>query len=289
MPNVANALSDIYDVTILSTWDGGKPGFPVNDHVQIDYLMKPTDGKINHFLPPSYSTHKYVRYIRSKGFDVVIDVDICLAQYSIPATKGTHTKVIDWEQFNYWYNANNPDLAKIQRLVEQESARIVVLTRQDYDYYHQDGRVPVSKLAQIYNTSPLIGAKPSPRDRPLSVAVGRLTEQKGFDILLNAWAIVEQENNDWKLAIIGSGEDEAKLKGQAKSLNLKRVLFVPATDDIESWHDRAGCFLLSSRYEGFGMVLLEAMAKGLFSPSPSTVLPGPEKSSKMVSMDSSSP
>lgn len=260
--NIANALSDRYDVTILSTWDGGKPGFLVNDRVQIDYLMKLIDGKIYHFFP-SYFTYKYVRYIRNKGFDVVIDVDICLAQYSIPATRGTHTKVIDWEQFNYWYNANNPDLAKIQRLVEQESARIVVLTRQDYDYYHHDGRVPASRLAQIYNTSPLIGAKSSPRDHHLAVAVGRLTEQKGFDILLNAWAIVEQENSGWKLAIIGSGEDEAKLKGQAKSLNLKRVSFIPATDDIESWYDRAGCFLLSSRYEGFVMVLLEAMAKGL--------------------------
>ncbi|WP_140445389.1 MULTISPECIES: glycosyltransferase family 4 protein [unclassified Bifidobacterium] len=260
--NIANALSNTYDVSILSTWDEGEPGYTIDNKVKVHYLMRRFEGKIYHFFP-SYFTIKYTHFFRKYKFDVVIDVDICLAKYSIPAVRGLKTKVIDWEQFNYWHNANDPELASIQRLAIRESSKIVVLTKRDYAFYHDDGHVPYSKLAQIYNTTPMIGARPSDRKNKLAIAVGRLTEQKGFDILLHSWTIVEKALPEWKLAIIGSGEDESKLKRLALELNLKNVSFVPATKDIEYWYNQASCFLLSSRYEGFVMVLLEAMAKGL--------------------------
>lgn len=120
-----------------------------------------------------------------------------------------------------------------------------------------------SKLFKIYNTSTLVGAQPSPRTSRLAIAVGRLTHQKGFDLLLRAWSQVEQGGGDWSLVIVGSGEDENALKALAQELELRNVDFVPASSDIESWYDKSSVFLLSSRYEGFGMVLLEAMAKGL--------------------------
>lgn len=258
---IANALSDRYDVTILSTWHMGEPPFDIEESVHVDYLMEPWEGKIYHLFP-QYFDWKYRKYLQREKFDLCIDVDICLAEHSVPALKNTRTKLVEWEQFNYLHSANNPTLKVSQSLAMSHCSRLVVLTQQDHDLYHVQGGVPESKLVQIYNASPLIGAQPSPRNSKLAIAVGRLTEQKGFDLLLRAWSQIEKQS-DWRLAIIGSGRDEQSLKKLAQELQLSRVDFVPNTPDIESWYDKASVFLLPSRYEGFGMVLLEAMAKGL--------------------------
>ena len=260
--NIANALSDVYDVTILSTWKEGEPKFSILEDVHIDYVMSGIDGKIYHFFN-HYFDIKYRKYFTSHRYDIVIDVDLSLAQYTIPALQNTHTKVIEWEQFNYKHSADNPDLSPSQQLAMKYSSKIVVLTKQDYDMYRDNGQVPTTRLMQIYNATPLVGSAPSPRTRHLAIAVGRLSKQKGFDILLRAWSLVENSIADWELAIIGSGEEEQALKALAAELVLQRVSFIPATKDIVSWYDKASCFLLSSRYEGFVMVLLEAMAKGL--------------------------
>lgn len=259
---IANALCEKYDVTILSTWHGGNPSFHVDENVHIDYLMEPWEGKVYHFIP-KYFDWKYRLYLQQKKFDVCIDVDICLAEHTVPALAETKTKIIEWEQFNYYHSANDATLRASQSLAMRHCTGLVVLTKQDYDFYHVQGGVPESKLFKIYNASPFVGSHPSPRAEKLAIAVGRLTEQKGFDLLLQAWSRVERSGSDWRLAIIGSGKDEQCLKTLAHELELHNVTFVPATSDIETWYDASSIFLFSSRYEGFGMVLLEAMAKGL--------------------------
>ena len=96
------------------------------------------------------------------------------------------------------------------------------------------------------------------------MAVGRLTHIKGFDMLLEAWVQVHKVMPDWKLKIVGEGEDRAKLTHFIKENELTNsVALVGNTDDVGQYYEQAEIFCLSSRFEGFPMVLLETLAFGL--------------------------
>jgi glycosyltransferase involved in cell wall biosynthesis len=102
------------------------------------------------------------------------------------------------------------------------------------------------------------------RGEGIVTAVGRLTHQKGFDILLDAFAKIEGAFPGWRLVIWGEGEDREKLEKQRRMLGLEdRVEMPGVTAKPGQWIETADVFVLSSRYEGWGIVLLEAMAAGL--------------------------
>lgn len=101
-----------------------------------------------------------------------------------------------------------------------------------------------------------------PRE-PTFVAVGRLTNQKGFDLLIDAFGRVAESLPAWQLKIIGGGPDADALRLLAEQRGIAdRVRFEPPVDDVERPMASAGVFVLSSRFEGFPNVLLEAMALG---------------------------
>ena len=97
----------------------------------------------------------------------------------------------------------------------------------------------------------------------IAVAIGRLTAQKGFDKLLDVWQKIEGKDSEWELYIIGSGEDKEKLLNQKESLNLKRVTFIENTKNIKEYYEKASIYLMTSRFEGLPMTLIEAQSFGL--------------------------
>ncbi len=95
-------------------------------------------------------------------------------------------------------------------------------------------------------------------------AVGRLTRQKGFDLLIEAFARIATRHPEWKLVIWGEGDDRKSLEALRDALDLRdRVELPGVTQRPGLWVETADVFVLSSRYEGWGIVLLEAMAAGL--------------------------
>ena len=104
----------------------------------------------------------------------------------------------------------------------------------------------------------------SPLTSKRVIAVGRYVYQKGFDLLLQAWAIVEKQNQDWELAIYGQGE-RAPYEQLIDTLKINRNrchLYGP-TDSIKHEYFNSSVLAFSSRFEGFGMVVVEAMSSGL--------------------------
>jgi glycosyltransferase involved in cell wall biosynthesis len=95
-------------------------------------------------------------------------------------------------------------------------------------------------------------------------AVGRLTHQKGFDLLLQAFAKIADQHPEWKLVIWGEGEERGRLQALCTTLGLKQRVEMPGVTSAPGrWIETADVFVLSSRYEGWGIVLLEAMAAGI--------------------------
>lgn len=107
---------------------------------------------------------------------------------------------------------------------------------------------------------------PPPRsgDSRTLVAVGRLVDQKGFDLLLPAFAGVAADHPDWNLVIWGEGDERARLEALRDRLGLaERVRMPGLTRHPGQWVEGAAMFVLSSRFESFGNVVTEAMAAGL--------------------------
>ena len=125
--------------------------------------------------------------------------------------------------------------------------------------------VPREKLAFLPNPMlPVPEAKAGAFTAPTVITVGRLVEQKGLDVLLHAWAKAAPALPGWRLALVGGGPLEAKLKAQAATLGVgDSVDFLGHIADPFPLLASAQFFVLTSRFEGTPNALLEAMAFGL--------------------------
>lgn len=122
-----------------------------------------------------------------------------------------------------------------------------------------------TRVLAIPNAMPDLGGRRATYnpDGKLVVAVGRLTRQKGFDLLLKAWATVTTRHPDWRLEIYGSGNDAA-LQGHIDRRGIgETARLMGHSEAVWDVLTRASLFVLSSRFEGFPMALLEAMGMGL--------------------------
>lgn len=96
------------------------------------------------------------------------------------------------------------------------------------------------------------------------IAVGKQSYQKGYDLLLQAWQIVHNQHPDWHLEIYGKKEMNENLDTKAKKLGInKSVSLLDPEKNIQEKYLDCSIYVMSSRYEGFGMVLIEAMACGV--------------------------
>ena len=123
----------------------------------------------------------------------------------------------------------------------------------------------IKNITYIYNPSPFeneYGVENKKRENTI-ISVGRLTKVKGFDLLLDAWKSIEHIHQSWSLEIVGSGEEYELLNLKINKLKLKNVKILPFTKNIEEYYKKASIYVLSSRYEGFPMVLLEAQSYGV--------------------------
>lgn len=139
---------------------------------------------------------------------------------------------------------------------------VVTLTEADRSDYERRLAEP-TRVRRIPNAVPdLRGAVADPSARTV-IAAGRLTPQKGFDLLIDAWVPVAAEHPDWTLRICGGGSKQAALERRVRRHGLEGRVVLPGIVDLGAAMSRASVFVLSSRFEGLPMALLEAMGAGM--------------------------
>ncbi len=168
-----------------------------------------------------------------------------------------------------WYAGKNPLrklYAEIQKRQEIRLSRrydyTVLLTDQERELFWRNER----NVKVIPNPLTLPAHSLSDLTEKRVIAVGRISYQKGFERLVEAWAAIESKFPDWRLDIIGSKEDSVevlKLKAAIQRCNVANVRLLPPTQDIAKEYAKSSLLVMTSRYEGFGLVLTEAMACGL--------------------------
>jgi glycosyltransferase involved in cell wall biosynthesis len=136
--------------------------------------------------------------------------------------------------------------------------RFVVLSYEDKDKWHELDNVSV-----IYNPLESLPDKVSDCSAKRVVSAGRFVRQKGFDMLIRSWKRVAEKHPDWILTIYGSG-DKTEIRKQAREYGiLGSCNFEEPVVNLYDKFVESSIFAFSSRFEGFGMVITEAMACGI--------------------------
>lgn len=255
---VANGLADRgYPISVISFGGDGSSFFPLNPGISVHWLYE--QNPMKHI---GRTLGKYKAALRQEQPDVLVDVDIILCFYSILVRSCVPgMKWISWEHFNYFYRFPvNHNLRKLaRRMVCRYSDQIIVLSEEDKGYYLKHCKIS-GRIDRIYNPTPFEDIPEIEKTEKMILAAGRLTPVKGFDLLLQSWSLLEKKYPDWKLVIAGEGEDRNALMMQKAEYELKNLELIGHVRNIESLYRKAAFFVLPSRYEGFVMVLLEAMA-----------------------------
>lgn len=260
---IANGLARKgHQISILSLSEGKHSFFEINKEITLHSLFDHQVSMKKNFIGCCYKVRQFVK---QHDIDTIIVVDSILCMFTVPALIGLKVQHICWEHFNF-----NVDLGvSFRRLGRKWAAKycdyVVTLTRRDKELWEQGLKNIKAKIVPIANPTPYENIENTPSlEYKTILAMGRLTYQKGFDLLLDAWALVCKKNHDWTLKIVGSGEDELKLKEQAKRLAIEnRVIFISATKNVQQYFRTSSFFCLSSRFEGFGMVMIEAQSFSL--------------------------
>ena len=214
------------------------------------------------------------REIRVSLPDVVISFLAETNVLTLAATRTLRVPVIVSERVDPRAHRIPAFWSGMRDLLYRRATAVVVQTSEVAGWAER--RVPVEKVHTIPNpvsppekcsrTHCHAGSLPEwHADRRSKVfAIGRLTRQKGFDVLLQAFAQCQPQNLDWSLIILGEGEERQRLEALAVELGIESAVRLPGyVPDATRVLRDADLFVLASRYEGFPNALLEAMACGV--------------------------
>jgi len=257
--NLANELAQRnYDIGLISFANDGEPFFAVNSKVKLFYLHKNHD-KRSGIVRDISRRIKLRQLYKEEKPDLIIIVGSGRSMLNIPAARGI--KKITWEHFNA--NINWHLFHPLSRkLAAMYSDSIVTLTNQDAENYKK--KFSAKRVVCIPNPITIDSTIKSPLTEKRVLAIGRFMKQKGFDYLIDAWSKVENRNNGWKLRIIGTGPLLPLMMEKIKQYNLEdSIELIPSSNNVIEQYQQASIYVMSSRYEGLPLVLIEAMAMGL--------------------------
>ena len=219
----------------------------------------------SHSSFPSEQRSALINELNEGSYDVIIGDHAPLAvRLATCKSQLKNTKLIGWVHNSYeaLFGKNSlyigTELRKHYEYQLQKLDYTIVLCHDDAQKYH----FPVEV---IYNPLTLIPGKPSSGISKKFLAIGRFSHlHKGFDLLIKAFHIFAKNNNDWTLHIVGEGVEEPLYRQLIHDYQLeKRIYIQPFTNHIQSYYSEAQIYILSSRWEGMPLVLMEAMSHGL--------------------------
>lgn len=257
---LANLLIDEYEVEslLIDPFEPDQCPFPVDPRIKIRSLNSSFAKSLLSIKGLNIYNIRLLRgVLKANKPDVLITVATPLVRISALAIVGLGIRHIAWEHFNLYAGSKIGSLYKM--LAPWFVDATVVLTKADARDY-RTAHAP--RIYEIPNFTFFCKKEPSKCERKILLAVGRHAPQKGFDLLIKAWAKTKVDG--WKLRIVGSGDDKPANMKLAKDLGVTdRIEFTEAIPNIAHEFQSASCFVLSSRFEGLVLVLIEAKMMGL--------------------------
>ena len=248
----------------LITFDNAPPYYALDDRVELRQLDIPSYSRPLH-RTLTMTMRRLIglrRAIQASKPDIVISFLGKINTLTIIATRGMSIPVVVSERNNPDRQIFRPAWRWARRWLYGFANRLVTPSQGVLDWFPQrlkeQGRVipnPVELPATMEQRKP---------KGPTLIAVGRLEQQKGFDLLLIAYKKIADRFPEWSLTIRGEGQLRGEIEQLRDELGLQdRVKMPGITETPGAWRDEGEIFVLSSRYESFGNVLTEAMVAGL--------------------------
>lgn len=275
--NKANYLADVlnYDVSIVTTEQRGqKHFFPFSNKIKFYDLGINYDEDKDRNIIYRLIKKQFKKKIHEQKLTALLyreKADICISMFDrdfdfLFKIKDGSKKILEYHFSKYIkvIEGKNPFMKCIQKRRTERWAtkirnyhRFVVLTDEDRLQWGN-----LDNICVIPNLIPHISPEKSSCTSRRVISAGRASFQKGFDLLIDAWEIVSVKFPEWKLYIFGNG-DKHELEKQIQSRNIHSIKLMPATSEIEKEYMESSLYVMSSRYEGLPLVLIEAMACGL--------------------------
>lgn len=277
-----NYLADVmgYDVTLITSSQGAKPfSFTLSSkahHVDLGICIyeKYKYPLLKRIIEGRRLSLAFQKKCRETLLSIKPDIIICspyfLADIIVnmrdiaPVVVESHCN----KNYTFECRAKNPLRKLLQTLctkrymrkIEKGCSHLVLLTKGDRTNWNvEDSRVSVIPNIVSYEIT-----SANDYNSHHAIGVGRLTFQKRFDLMIEAWGIVYNSHQDWCLDIYGEGEEYSALIMLIKNYGLENSVHIhPFTNDISTEYLKHSFLILSSEYEGQGLVVVEAMAHGL--------------------------
>ncbi|EMH3045822.1 glycosyltransferase family 4 protein [Campylobacter jejuni] len=258
--NLANSLAKNHDVIILSIYKKNSfVPFLLNKNVNLHFLYKNTETPLKSkkitaikIIINNIIINKMIKKWLG-GVDVIISNDY---QTFVPIFKLKNTQYIKiiHGNFNVYKQCNN--LSYFHNIITLSSKELEQWKKRHKNIY------------TIPNFLPCIPSKKTNYRQKNILSIGRFTQDdlKGFLRLIEIWNIIQNNKKyqEWTLTIIGEGENKEKIQTKIQDNNLENSIKIkPFTQDIEKEYLNASIFVMCSYYEGFPMVLIEALSFGL--------------------------
>ena len=257
-----------HTVTVAALSDGQRPPFfALDDDISIEWLDMAGDSR--HVLDAiARNTRRVwavrVALVRTRP-NLVVSFLTTVNVLVLLATMTCAVPVIVSERIDPRLDPLPRVWRWLRRRLYRRAAAIVVQTRRTAEWFPPQLR---SRMAVIPNAVSPPRTPPRPtrgrNDHPTVLGVGRLEPQKGFDLLVRAFAHAIRQHDGWELVIVGEGSQRPALAALAAAYGVADRVHIPGRQlDIWRAYAAADIFVLPSRFEGFPNVLLEAMAAGL--------------------------
>ena len=267
-----------YEITVVTTDQKGRPPFFEFPHgvktVDLDINYSDDNGRnpvlktLGYLRRRSLHKKRLASLLEREKADITVSLFPSESSF-IPSLEDGSKKVLELhfcKFFRLQYNrggllglADRLRTRLDERLVRRFD-KFVVLTLEDAGYWG-----PLPNIEIIPNAAPKTVATPYYTASRRVVAAGRLDYQKGFDRLISAWGQIPAESREgWRLDIFGQGEWQERLENQIRDMGLSgQIGILPPSKNIMEEFAKSSFLAMSSHYEGFPMVMVEAMACGL--------------------------
>src|SRR5471030_677526 len=216
---------------------------------------------------PNEIQNKFLDHLNTQNYDIVIGVEGYYSLLIGIISDRLNAITIGWQHNSYdaYLNNKNRYYWKEDELFKEYIPRLnqyVVLTDNDKNKYEEELGIDCKV---IYNPLSFECDIKSSCNEKNIIFVGRLVEQqKGLDFLIESFNIVHKVKEDWILKIVGDGPDRENLINNIKKYNLQdNVILIGKSDNVKEHYLNSSIFVSTSRWEGFGLAITEAMECGL--------------------------
>lgn len=262
--SVANALSDIYEVHMISLFMAGKEkAFPLDERVKFFVALEKED-RLRHMRKALRPVLR--EYFRKNDIRVAFIEGMYPGWLVSSTCKGCGTKLVYTDHEGLMSRWDRKDLVFIRFYASRKCERTVVLTEQTRRDFIRKFRLPKKKVLCIYNwiePGETVSERYDLSSRRM-ISAGRLSPEKGFERLIEAAAPVLTRHPDWHLDIFGDGEEKEKLAARIRRMNMTENIHLKgAVTDLDRRYKEYAMYILPSEREGMPVVLLEAKVNRL--------------------------